>query len=95
MKLFVGQVKIYNSKFSAGNICDGYNQLISLATIILNLANPRRGYPWGKEVAEKLSVRRLQYNSEELQNTFNQIRLGEKVSKQHWSVMPFDDVMGI
>ncbi len=98
VKLFASQVNddwVYKSKFNRGNIWESYNQLVSLAMIIFKLTSPRRSYPWAKEVAEKLSVRRLQHYSEELQNTLNQFRSGEKVSKQHWNVMPFNDVMGI
>jgi hypothetical protein len=98
VKLFAGQVNddwVYKSKFNEGNIWESYNQLVSLAMIIFKLTSPKRSYPRAKELAENLSVRRSQHNTEELQNTFNQIRLGEKVSKQHWNVVPFNDEMGI
>ncbi len=63
--------------------------------IIFKLTSPRRSYPREKELVEKLSVRRLQHNSEELQNTFNQVRSGQKVSKQYRSVLPLINEMGI
>ena len=100
-KLFTGQIDIAQqglidpSRFSVGKVWDGYDQLLSLATLIFKLANPKRDYPRARKLANRFLVRRSQQHSEDLSKVSEQLKKGEKVSKPYRSFLPFLDESGI
>jgi hypothetical protein len=100
-KLFTGQIDIAQqglldpSKFSFGEVWEGYDQLLSLATLIFKLANPKRDYSRVRKIANRFLVRRSQQNNKELSKVSEQLRSGGKVSKLCKSFLPFLDESGI
>jgi len=78
-KLFIGNIDIAQlslldpCRYSVGKVWDGFDRLISLATEVFKLANPRRDYPKASKVALRFLIRRSQANSLALQEIMHQI----------------------
>ena len=67
--LFIGNIDIAQlslfdpCRYSVRKVCDGSDQLTSLATEFFKLANPRRDYPKASRIALRFLLRRSQANS--------------------------------
>jgi hypothetical protein len=96
-KLFIGNIDIAQlgildpCRYSVGKVWDGFDQLISLASEIFKLANPRRDFPKATKLALRFLIRRLQTNSLDLQEIMHQLRTKKPISKPYRSFLPFID----
>jgi len=72
-KLFIGNIDMNQLglldpfRYSVGKVWDGFDQLISLASEIFKLANPRRYFPKATKLALRFQIRKSQANSLDLQ----------------------------
>ena len=100
-KLFIGNIDIAQlglldpCRYSVGKVWNGFDQLISLASEIFKLANPRRDFPRANKLALQFLIRRSQANSLDLQEIMHQLRTEKQISKPYRSFLPFIDKAGI
>ncbi len=100
MKLFIGNIEraqlglLDPCRYRVGKVWNGFDQLISLASEIFKLANPRRDFPRANKLALRFLIRRSQANSLDLQEIIHQIRTEKMISKPYRSFLPFIDPAG-
>jgi hypothetical protein len=76
-------------RYSVGKVWDGFDQLISLASEVFKLANPRRDFLKAPKLALRFLKRRSQANSLALQEIMHQLRTEKLISKPYRSFLSF------
>jgi hypothetical protein len=99
-KLFIGNIDIAQHggfdpcRYSVGKVWGGFDRLVSLTSEVFKLANPKRDFTKATKLVLRFLIRKLQVNSQELQEIMYQVRTEKPISKLYKSFLPFIDQGG-